>query len=91
MCLTYRADELKKNIQAELSVPATHQLIFSPASPHSLSPVTPISNEHFTQLMEKCGASRGNGLLYLLPISELQRSESSTEVAALYKLSESPW
>ena len=84
-------DGLKKEIQMQLGVSTSHQLVFSPASPYSLSPHTTLSPDHFSQLMEKCGASRGNGLLYLLPINELQSSEGVSDAPCLAQLSELPW
>lgn len=83
-----RVDGLRKELQAQFGVPVSHQLVFSPSSPHSLSPNTPISQDTFTQLMEKCGASRGNGMLYLLPTNDVQKSEGGMDLSCLSQLSE---
>jgi serine/threonine protein kinase len=79
-------DGLKKEIRAQLGVPASHQLVFSPDSPHYLSPNTAISSDNFTQLMEKCGAARGNGMLYLLPTNDVQKNEGGIDFSCLSQL-----
>ena len=62
--------------------------MFSPASPHSLSPHSTLSPDSFAQLMEKCGASRGNGMLYLLPINEVQQNQGTPDFSCLAQLRE---
>lgn len=84
----HRVDGLRKELQAQFGVPVSHQLVFSPSSPHSISPNTAVSQDTFTQLMEKCGASRGNGMLYLLPINDVQKSEGGLDLSCLSQLSE---
>lgn len=83
-----RLDSLRKELHAQFGVAASYQLVFSPTSPHSLSPNTAISQDTFKQLMEKCGAARGNGMLYLLPINEVQKSEGGIDFSCLSQLSE---
>lgn len=84
---SHRVDALRKELQAQFGVPVSYQLVFSPSSPHSLSPNTAVSQDTFTQLMEKCGAARGNGMLYLLPINDVQKSEGGLDFSCLSQLS----
>ena len=84
-------DGLKKEIHAQLGVSVTQQLVFSPASPHYLAPNTAISSDNFTQLMEKCGAARGNGMLYLLPTNDVQKNEGGVDFSCLSQLSKLLW
>ena len=87
VCVCVRLDQLKKDIEGQLSVKVTHQLVFSPASPYFISPDSALSPAHFTELMEQCGASRGNGTLFLLPTAALERSEGC-DLSCLAQLSE---
>ena len=83
-----RLDSLKTEIQAQLKVSIAQQLIFSPCTPHSITPHSHPSPEQFSQLMEKCGASRGNGVLYLLPINSVQGNDGAPDSSCLAELRE---
>ena len=83
-------NQLKWEVQTQLGVKECDQLLFSPASPHSLSANSSLSPEQFSELMQQCGASRGNGMLYLLPTGDLQTDEPY-DLSCLTQLSESPW
>ena len=83
-----RLDQLKTDVHAQLGVAVAHQLLFSPHTPHSISPHTHLPPDKFALLMEKCGVKKGDGMLYLLPISDVQNNEGSPDDSCLAQLSE---
>jgi serine/threonine protein kinase len=68
-------EQLRNEVHTQLGVKETHQLMFSSASLLYLSPHSALSPAQFSELMEQCGASRGNGVLYLLPTGHLESSQ----------------
>ena len=85
---SHSVESLSEEVASCTHVPREHQVLFSNSSKYFISPHTALSPEHFSQLLEESGGSRGHAKLYLLPVNLVESDTLTPDYSCLAGLGE---
>ena len=75
-------------ITGQSAIPPDGQVVFSSNSPYSISAHTHLTQQQFSEFLQRAGGTRGHAILHLLPIPQLQCEKLQPDYSCLAQLSE---
>jgi len=73
-------------ITGQSAIPPDGQVVFSGNSPYSISAHTHLTQQQFSEFLQRAGGTRGHAILHLLPIPQLRSEKLQPDYSSLAKL-----